>query len=107
MNAIDLDEARNRNSLSEVWDALGGTILHVMEDGSDTAVNVANAIVRHIVGGAWLYCDDTDGFSIVSREDVESYALATEDDPRVRNQWDGRGNVLRDGVRIGESVDGE
>lgn len=101
-NRIDLDDCKNHESLQEIWEALGGPELYVMEDGSPTAVNVADAQIRHLQGKYWLYVDETDGYSVLEEESVKRLALALAEDPRIRNRWDGNGNVIRDGVVIGK-----
>ncbi len=86
--------------LSELWPLLRSEVFHVMEDDGATAVNVAAAQVRHFHGDQWLYVDDSDGYSLVSENDVEGYSLATADDQRIRNEWDQSGRVFRDGVLV-------
>ena len=93
--------------LANVWRSLDTPILHVLEHGGDDAVNVGNALVRHLGGQVWLYVDDSEGYSVVDSDDVSAWAangqLCETTDPRCRNVWDGQGNVLRDGVVIGRA----
>ena len=100
-----MDKYKGNFDLSELWDQLRTPILYLMEDDSEAAVNEAGAVVRHFAGDWWLYRDEIDGHGLLKTEEMMYWPLATEDDPRIRNKWDGEGNVYRDGKLIGKAVD--
>ena len=105
MTDLNLQNSHNHNDLSKVWIALDGTIFHVIEDDSETAVDVAAAAVRHVCGKFWLCWNGTDGYSIVTEEEVESWALATKYDSHIRNKWDKQWRVWRDGRYLRDEAD--
>jgi hypothetical protein len=103
MKMSDLKHS-SQPDLLEIWNALDGPVYYVMESDVDDAVNVACHQVRHFFDTTWLSNDNIDGWQLVEEDDVETWDLATIDDPRIRNEWaaDGTGRVFRDGEVISD-----
>lgn len=60
----------SRADLAAVWAAVGTPIYRVLDD---EAVNVAGAQIRRLTNAYWLYVDDTDGYSVVTEDEIAGW----------------------------------
>jgi hypothetical protein len=72
---IDTRHADGNGSPQVLWDACDSAVFFVVDENG---VNMADAQVRHLLHESWLYVDETDGYQIMSGEDVESLRLVAE-----------------------------
>lgn len=68
-------EFEKNESAQDLWDACNSTILYVNDENG---VNVYNACCRHLLGNHWIYCDDSEGYSIVTESEVDGWHLSSE-----------------------------
>lgn len=89
-NAVELERDDARPNLADVWEVLDTPVYCVVdEDG----VNVAGGKIRRLDRRAWLYVDDTDGYSVMPEADVANL-IAVPEDKHVALGWDQQGNVI-------------
>jgi len=90
-NAVDLEEVSEEvANLSEVWDAIDVPVYCVVDE---EGVNVAGAQVCRLAKDVWLWVDDSDGYSLLSTEEVAGLILIPEE-VHTPLGWDEAGRVI-------------
>ena len=79
---------RHGTDYTTIWNALESQILFVVDE---QGVCMSNGQVRHLLGDSWLYCDDQDGYQIMSTAQVERLDTV-EVDPQLG--YDRNGEVV-------------
>lgn len=63
---------RHGTDYGDVWAALCSPEYRVLDEEGN---NMAAGRVRHLLGKYWLYVDDTDGYEVLEKEEVEHLIL--------------------------------
>lgn len=89
-NTVNASEINDAADLREIWQTVNTPVYRVVdEDG----VNVADGQIRRLARNVWLYCDETDGYSIMDQAAADSLLLVP-DAVHVNYGWDRNGNVV-------------
>ena len=89
-NATDLVGTPSTDDMADVWGVLTSPVYRVIDE---EGVNTHDARIRRLDSGHWLYVDESSGYEIMSKDDVESL-IAVPEDKHVPLGWDVNGNVI-------------
>jgi len=80
-----MTDAARIGELSDVWDSATTPVRYVVDE---QGVNVYDAQVRHLGGQWWLYVDESEGYAVLTDDDVEDLLLV-ETKPTLGYEPDG------------------
>ena len=73
-DSVDLGEENQskHSALRAAWGMCDSPIFLVIDE---RGINLESGCVRHLAGDVFIYCDDVDGFKLLTRAEVETYRL--------------------------------